>query len=104
LLVAVLAEKDLPGILAGLVGGERAVVATSLASPRARAAAEVAEAARAAGATRVESVDDPLAALERARELAGPGGLVLATGSVRLAGLFRGYRPDGSSRLSRMRT
>jgi dihydrofolate synthase/folylpolyglutamate synthase len=89
LLVAVLEEKDLAAILAGLRPGADVLVATTLPTPRARGAADVAHQARQAGFPVVEPVEDPDAALRRAEALAGPGGLVLAIGSVRLAGRIR---------------
>jgi len=41
---------------------------------------------RAAGCRKVEERDDPLAALERARQVAGAAGVVLVTGSLYLVG------------------
>jgi folylpolyglutamate synthase/dihydropteroate synthase len=55
-------------------------VATSSSNPRALPAGELAALAR----VPAEAVDDPFKALARARELAGPGGAVLVTGSLYL--------------------
>jgi dihydrofolate synthase/folylpolyglutamate synthase len=57
------------------------VVFTRSANPRAIAPDELAELA---GRDDAVVVEDPKAALARAKELAGPGGAVLATGSIYL--------------------
>jgi dihydrofolate synthase/folylpolyglutamate synthase len=45
-------------------------------------------------AAAAETVPDPRAAVERARELAGPGGAVLATGSIYLVADLMRERPS----------
>lgn len=81
--VSLLADKDADAMLAMLAPRCEAVVATRSAHRRARPAAEVAAAARRGGRP-AEVVEDPAAALDRARALAGPGGLVLVCGSLYL--------------------
>ncbi len=83
LVVSLVAEKDVDGVLRELAPLGRTLVATASTSGRALAPPELA--AR-AGAyfEQVESVADPAAALARARELAGPEGMVLVTGSLYL--------------------
>jgi dihydrofolate synthase/folylpolyglutamate synthase len=89
LLVGLLAEKDAGAILAALVPGAAAVVATTVDSPRALAAADLAALARRHGAASAEAVPDPRAALARARALTPPDALLLVTGSLYLAGALR---------------
>ena len=50
------------------------------------------------GGPPAEVIRDPRAALERARELAGPDGLVVATGSIYLVADL--LRPAGAGRAS----
>ena len=80
---AILADKDARAMLAVLrTRGDR-FVATETETERSIDADELAEAAREFFPA-VESVADATAALERARELAGPDGAVLVTGSLYL--------------------
>jgi dihydrofolate synthase/folylpolyglutamate synthase len=80
---AVLADKDARAMLKILaLAGDR-FVATETEIDRSLAAEELATLAREFFPA-VESVADATAALERARELAGPGGAVLVTGSLYL--------------------
>lgn len=81
--VSVLADKDAHAMLAALAPMCEAVIATRSAHRRAADPEVVAAAARAAGA-RTETADGPAAALERARALAGPRGVVLVCGSLYL--------------------
>ncbi|MCC6832487.1 MAG: bifunctional folylpolyglutamate synthase/dihydrofolate synthase [Thermoleophilia bacterium] len=81
--VSVLSDKDAAAMMAALAPACAAVVATRSAHRRAADPAVLAAAARAAGAT-AEAVDDPGAALARARALAGPDGAVLVCGSLYL--------------------
>jgi dihydrofolate synthase/folylpolyglutamate synthase len=60
------------------------VVFTRPSNPRALSPATLETLAEKLGAPPLETVPDPRAAVERARELAGPGGVVLATGSIYL--------------------
>lgn len=81
--IAVLADKDVAGVLAALVPNLDILVATDSGSERALAASALAAAARAAG-LEAEADSDPRAALARARTLAGSGGAVVITGSLTL--------------------
>jgi folylpolyglutamate synthase/dihydropteroate synthase len=83
LVVSILADKDARRMLRTLAHAGDTVVATSSSNPRALSAAALAELAGAYFA-RVEAVDDPAAARERALRLAGPGETVLVTGSLYL--------------------
>lgn len=77
---SVLADKDVGHLLAELAKTASILVATSSSNPRALSAAKLAECARPHFA-RVETVEDPRAALARAHELGEP---VLVTGSLYL--------------------
>ncbi|HEY3962369.1 MAG TPA: hypothetical protein VGL84_07560 [Gaiellaceae bacterium] len=77
---SILVDKDADGILQRLARVGSILVATRSTNPRALPAAEVAERARSWFAE-VETVEDPHAALRRARKLAP---LVLVTGSLYL--------------------
>jgi dihydrofolate synthase / folylpolyglutamate synthase len=83
LVVSILADKDAAGMLAALSAVGDALVATSSSNARALPAEELARRG-AAFFRRIEVVDDPAEALARGRELAGPGGAVLVTGSLYL--------------------
>ncbi len=95
LLVAMLADKPVDETLEELLravpdGG--AVICTAAANPRSLPAEELAERvhAIARGRVSVEAVDQPLAALARARDVAGRDGLLSVTGSnYLLADLLR---------------
>lgn len=80
---SILADKDVSSMLRSLATVSRALVATASSNPRALPAAKLAALAEDLFDS-VEIVDDPLDALVRARSVAGPGGLVLATGSLYL--------------------
>ena len=82
--VSILDDKDAPGMLAKLVPVCDALVLTSSQNPRALPPPTLQSLAGQLGCTSAESVRDPLPALARARELAGPDGVVLATGSIYL--------------------
>jgi dihydrofolate synthase/folylpolyglutamate synthase len=83
LVVSILEDKDVDGMLAALavLGGR--LVATTSSNARALPAGELGRRAMARFAS-VETLDDPAAALARARELAGPDGAVLVAGSLYL--------------------
>jgi dihydrofolate synthase / folylpolyglutamate synthase len=83
LVASILADKDAEEMLRALTALGQTFVATESRNPRAIPAADLAALARPHFA-RVESVADPGAALRRARELAGPDGAVLVTGSLYL--------------------
>jgi dihydrofolate synthase/folylpolyglutamate synthase len=81
--IAILADKDVDGVLDELVPRMQAVVATQSASPRALPAADLAVRVAARGVS-AEAVTPPSAALVRARERAGATGAVLVSGSLSL--------------------
>ena len=83
LCVSILRDKDVEGMLAGLARAGDVLVATSSSNPRALPADELAGRARTHFA-QVETVADPVAALARARALAGPDRPLLVTGSLYL--------------------
>jgi dihydrofolate synthase/folylpolyglutamate synthase len=89
--LAIMRDKDYPAMLAGFLPLLDRVVCTQASEPRSLTAGELAAAVsdvigwdRPAGGAAVETVDDPHAALARARELAGPDGCVLVGGSLYL--------------------
>jgi dihydrofolate synthase/folylpolyglutamate synthase len=79
--VSILKDKDAAAMLGALLPVAEHVVFTRSANPRAIAPDELAELA---GRDDAVVIEDPKAALARAKELAGPGGAVLATGSIYL--------------------
>jgi dihydrofolate synthase/folylpolyglutamate synthase len=80
---SVLADKDADAMLRTLGGAGRTLVATASHSARALPAVELARRAD-PFFEHAEAVDDPAAALDRARELAGDDGALLVTGSLYL--------------------
>lgn len=82
-------DKDLDAMLPALAGRVVAVIATRADSPRALAADRLAAAASAILGVEAEAVEDVAAALTRAREIAGPEGPILVTGSLYLVGPAR---------------
>lgn len=82
--VSILEDKDAAGMLARLVGICDALIFTSSQNPRALPPPTLESLARQLGGPPSEIVADPAAALRRGRELAGPEGMVLATGSIYL--------------------
>ncbi len=93
LAVSVLDDKDASGMLAALspLGGR--LVATASSSPRALPAEVLGTLAR-PFFEQVEAVPEPVAALARARELAGEEGAVLVTGSLYLLADLASVRPS----------
>ena len=81
--VSILDDKDAAAILRALVPRCSTFVCTAAPSPRALSPATLASLAQQLGAG-AEIVPDPRAAIARARELAGPDGAVVATGSIYL--------------------
>ena len=81
---AVLDDKDAAAMLEALLPLCAQAVFTRCANPRALSPATLESLASKLGGPPSETVADPRAALERARELAGPAGAVLATGSIYL--------------------
>jgi dihydrofolate synthase/folylpolyglutamate synthase len=98
--VSILDDKDAGAMLAALLPHCDALVCTACASPRALPAATLASLAEQLG-TRAAAVEpDPRKALDRANELAGGDGVVLATGSIYLlADLLRDPRAGLGSTL-----
>jgi dihydrofolate synthase/folylpolyglutamate synthase len=98
--ISVLDDKDAAAMLAALLPLCAGAVFTANANPRALSPATLASLAGQVGAggwdgvSRVEA--DPRRAVALARELAGPGGVVLATGSIYLVADL--LRPAGAGR------
>ena len=82
--VSILDDKDAAGMLRELLGKTEGAVFTSSRNPRALPPATLASLAEQLGGPPSEIVPDPRVAVARAQELAGPGGAVLATGSIYL--------------------
>jgi dihydrofolate synthase / folylpolyglutamate synthase len=82
--VSVLDDKDAAGMLRALLGKTAGAVFTSSRNTRALPPATLASLAEQLGGPPSEIVPDPWAAVARAQALAGPGGAVLATGSIYL--------------------
>jgi dihydrofolate synthase/folylpolyglutamate synthase len=82
--VSILDDKDAAGMLRALLGNTAGAVFTSSRNPRALSPATLASLAEQLGGPPSEIVRDPRRAVARARELAGAGGAVLATGSIYL--------------------
>jgi len=97
LLFAAMRDKPAAEMLAILRPAAGAMVVTGLPVPRGTAPAALARLAAAAGFA-VEVEADPAAALARARTLAGPGGLVVASGSLYLVGEIRRRLVPGPDR------
>ena len=96
--ISVLDDKDAAAMLAGLLPMCDALVLTASQNPRALPPPTLQSLAGQLGGPPSEVIRDPRAALERARELAGPGGLVVATGSIYLVADL--LRPAGAGRAS----
>jgi dihydrofolate synthase / folylpolyglutamate synthase len=96
--IGVLEDKDAAGMLESLLPQLDQVVFTRPANPRSLSPATLVTLAEKLGAPPVETVAGPQAALTRARELAGPGGAVLATGSIYLIADL--VREDADARAS----
>ncbi len=98
--IGVLDDKDAAGMLRALLPLADAVVFTRSANPRSLSPATLATLAEQLGGPPAEAVGDPRVAVERARELAGPDGAVVVTGSIYLIADL--VRERGSARASRM--
>ncbi len=83
IVASILRDKNVDAILRALAAIGETFVATSSSNPRALPAHELARLAKPHYA-QVEAVEDPRAAVERARTVAGPDGAVLVTGSLYL--------------------
>jgi len=82
--VSILDDKDAAGMLRTLLALADALILTSSHNPRALPPPTLQSLAAQLGGPPSELVREPHAALRRARELAGPTGVVLATGSIYL--------------------
>ena len=82
--IGVLDDKDAAGMLELLLPQLDRVVFTKPSNPRALSPATLVTLAEKLGDPPAETVPDPRAAIMRAREIAGPDGAVLATGSIYL--------------------
>jgi dihydrofolate synthase/folylpolyglutamate synthase len=99
LVVSVLEDKDAGAMLAGLLPLAEHVVLTRCSNPRALGPEELQGlVGELAGATAVEAVAEPVAALARARAISGADGAVLATGSIYLVADL--LREAGDTRVS----
>ena len=96
--IGVLEDKDAAGMLESLLPHLDRVVFTRPANPRALSPATLMTLAEKLGGLPLETVAGPRAALARARELAGTGGAVLATGSIYLIADL--VREDADARAS----
>jgi dihydrofolate synthase/folylpolyglutamate synthase len=97
-LVSILDDKDAAGMLAALLPACSRLVFTSSQNPRALPPPTLQSLAGQLEGPPSEVMRDPHAALGRARELAGVGGTVLATGSIYLVGDL--IRQPGQRRVS----
>jgi dihydrofolate synthase / folylpolyglutamate synthase len=84
-LFAAMRDKPLREIAEILFPLAEQVVLTTVANPRAATTSELLQAASRTG-VRLHSEDNPASALERARELTKPGGIIVVTGSIFLVG------------------
>ncbi len=84
LVASVLDDKDAAGMLAVLLDGVDRAVFTRCSIPRSLPPGSLAALCGDLGGPPAEVVDEPERALARARELAGPEGCVLVTGSIHL--------------------
>jgi dihydrofolate synthase/folylpolyglutamate synthase len=89
LVIAMLGEKDVRGVASTLARDVVHVVTTQVDSPRAFPAEDLARIVREQASAPVDWEPEPEEALKRAVERAGEWGLVLASGSVYLAGKLR---------------
>jgi dihydrofolate synthase/folylpolyglutamate synthase len=98
--IGVLDDKDAAGMLGTLLPHFDRVVFTRSGNPRSLSPATLVTLAEKLGGPAAETVADAHAALARARALAGPGGVVLATGSIYLIADL--VRAPGAARASTM--
>jgi dihydrofolate synthase/folylpolyglutamate synthase len=96
--VSILDDKDAAGMLGTLLPWCDALVFTSSQNPRALPPPTLLSLASQLEGPSSEIVADPRRAVQRARELAGPAGAVLATGSIYLIADL--LRPERSARAS----
>jgi dihydrofolate synthase/folylpolyglutamate synthase len=96
--LSILDDKDAAGMLDALLAVCQAVVFTSSQNPRALPPPTLQSLARQLDGPPAEIVPDPRAAVERARQLAGPSGAVVAAGSIYLVADL--LRPESVRRVS----
>jgi len=96
--ISILDDKDAAGMLRALLPRCERVVLTRSANPRALSPATLRSLAEQLGGPPAFIEPEPHRALARARELAGPDGTVLATGSIYLVADLA--RPIGAARAS----
>jgi dihydrofolate synthase/folylpolyglutamate synthase len=96
--ISVLDDKDVAAMLEALLPVCDRLVLTRCANPRALSPATLGSLADQLGGPPAETVGEPLRAVERARELAGPEGAVVATGSIYLIADL--VRDPGAARAS----
>ena len=82
--LSILDDKDAAAMLQALIPHATHIVCTTNANPRALSPATLQSLARQLGFTAVSAERDPRGAVAAARELTGPAGAVLATGSIYL--------------------
>jgi dihydrofolate synthase/folylpolyglutamate synthase len=98
--VGILDDKDAAGMLSELAAKAHRIVFTRSPHPRSLSPATLLTLNEHVQGPPAETVPDPHAAVARARELAGPGGAVLATGSIYLiAALVREEPAERASAL-----
>ena len=93
-------DKDATGVFAELAAATRACVLTHAEPLRSYAPGDLEPLAWAAGIEAVEVVSDPHAALQRARQLARPGELIVVAGSMFLAGRVIGELRSAAARVT----
>ena len=96
--ISILDDKDAASMLSTLMPKCDALVLTASRNPRALPPPTLQSLAGQLGGPPSEVIRDPHAALERAREMAGTNGLVLATGTIYLVADL--LRPHGAGRAS----
>jgi dihydrofolate synthase/folylpolyglutamate synthase len=84
LVASVLEDKDVAGMLHALLPVSGHAVFTRCSNPRALSPGTLESLSAKLAGPAAETVAGPRAAVSRAREIAGPGGAVLATGSIYL--------------------
>ena len=96
--LSILSDKDAAGMLQALLPACQELVLTSSHNPRALPPATLQSLTRQLGGPPTQIVTDPALAVARARELAGPDGVVLVAGSLYLVADL--MRPEAGRRAS----
>ena len=97
LVMSAMKDKDLTEMVPSLKGSVKGAIATEIGSSRSLPAADLAGALASALEVPVETIAEPEAAVARARDLAGPEGAVLVTGSLYLVGAVRSLLMTGKA-------